>query len=272
MDRKAAGLFLAIALAVIAYLGYTYWPRPPEPAPVASAPPEPAAAPSAPVAAAEPAVQYPIEAASTPASGPVFSDDMPKSLVELLGREAVAAYLQSDDFARRFVATVDNLGREHATPRLWPVNPAAGRFTVQGSGDAVAIAAANSRRYDAFVRWVQGLDSARLVAWYLHQYPRLQAAYAELGYPKRAFNDRLVEVIDLLLATPEPTGPIGVRLTEVKGPVKSTRPWVHYEYADSTLEERPSGPRILLRIGPDHARTLKAKLREIRRLVAPKRP
>ena len=55
---------------------------------------------------------------------------------EALGRRLLAqqfgllALLQTDDFARRLVATVDNLGGEPARARLWPLNPAQGRFTL----------------------------------------------------------------------------------------------------------------------------------------------
>ncbi|HKC44456.1 MAG TPA: DUF3014 domain-containing protein, partial [Burkholderiales bacterium] len=70
------------------------------------------------------------------------------------------------------------------------------------------------------------------------------------------FNDRLVEVIDHLLATPTVTGPI-----------KLARPWVLYEYADPALESRSAGQKALIRMGPENAARLKAKLREIRQRV-----
>ena len=47
----------------------------------------------------------------------------------LLALMALLALLQTDDFARRLVATVDKLGGEQASARLWPLNPAQGRFT-----------------------------------------------------------------------------------------------------------------------------------------------
>ncbi|HEX6018398.1 MAG TPA: DUF3014 domain-containing protein, partial [Burkholderiaceae bacterium] len=77
-----------------------------------------------------------------------------------------------------------------------------------------------------------------------------------------------VEVIDNLLATPEPAppGPL-MQLTEVKGSVPSTQPWLRYEYADPTLEALSSGQRILLRVGAAHRQALKTKLTELRQLV-----
>ena len=102
----------------------------------------------------------------------------------------------------------------------------------------------------------------------LRMYPLLQRAYEELGYPRRYFNDRLVEVIDVLLATPQVNEPVRLRLVEVKGPIASERPWVRYEYADPALESLTAGQKILLRMGPENARRLKAKLAELRGQLA----
>jgi len=70
-------------------------------------------------------------------------------LDELLGRPALLRFLQPEDFACRVVAMVDNLGRERATSKLWPVNPAEGRFTALEQDGAAVIAPANEQRYDA---------------------------------------------------------------------------------------------------------------------------
>jgi hypothetical protein len=75
-------------------------------------------------------------------------------------------------------------------------------------------------------------------------------------------------VIDLLLATPEPEGPVAVELTEVKGPDAPTRPWLLYEFTDPSLRHLSSGQKILLRVGVAHERRLKAKLVELRGHIA----
>ena len=75
-------------------------------------------------------------------------------------------------------------------------------------------------------------------------------------------------MIDQLLATPEPNGPLAVHLTEVKGPLTSERPWVRYEFSKPEYEALSAGQKMLLRMGPDNERRLKAKLREFRSLAA----
>jgi hypothetical protein len=99
-------------------------------------------------------------------------------------------------------------------------------------------------------------NTQSLVQSYARFYPLFQKAYEDLGYPNGYFNDRLVEVIDHLLAAPD-----------VPAPVALAQPKVLYEFADPALEARSAGQKILMRIGPVGEARVKAKLREIRRAV-----
>lgn len=276
---------IGVVLAVLIGVGTWFlWPKAPdtppaaEPAPMAQAPAP--APPPEPPAVEAPAVANPIEEAPVTASAPAASlpkldqsDDLTtRALRAMFGRDPLLTWLQTDGFVRRVVATVDNLGRAHAPPRLWPVNPIAGRFSVSGSGDESRISTENARRYDDFLRFVQTVDPARIAALYKGMYPLYQEAYEELGYPGKHFNDRVVEVIDLLLATPTPPEPPRVMLTEVKGPVPSERPWVRYEYSDTTLEARPSGQKIMMRLDPAQQQLVRSKLIALRAQIAASKP
>lgn len=267
--RGTSGLWvLAIVVAVAA--GAAFWwqreARAPQPAVVA-----PAAAPAPPaLAAATPQV---IAAPTVPPPAhPIAANDVGTALADLLGPRTVDALVELGDFPRRLVATVDNLGRESAPASAWPVRAAPGRFEVQEAGAGTSVPTpANAARYATLVRAAEALDAARMVDVYRGMYPLLQQAYRQLGFGDRSFNDRLLQVIDLLLATPEPPQPPAVQLLEVKGPVASTRPWVRYQYVDPDLERLAAGQKILMRVGPDNERRLKAKLRELRReLLAPR--
>ncbi len=231
--------------------------------------------PAEPSPTVEPSIKHPIDAQAleTPGSTPLpalaqADAQVRAALVELLGRESVQSFLQIDDFVRHVAATIDNLGRSHAAPRLWPVNPMLGRFTVAQIGDGTFAAPGNVERYAAFVAFIEGVDTRRALSLYKRGYPLFQQAYEELGYPGRYFNDRLVEVIDLLIATPVPTAPMELKLTEVKGPIPSTSPWVRYEFVDPALEALPSGQKMMLRVGPAHQQRLRAKLIEVRSQLA----
>ena len=274
---------VAVLVFIALGAGAWYWwqqhqqaTKPPAQTPVAMAPaPSPVAS-----APATPAIQYPLTDspdASAPLPALADSDGLfSKALVDLLGRDKVQSFLHLDGFARRVVATTDNLGREHASPLLWPVVPTPGRFTTLSNGGeagntsaaATRISLDNSERYTPFVLFVESVDTAAAVQLYRRMYPLLQQAYEDLGFPGRYFNDRLVAVIDLLLATPVQPNPLEVALVEVKGPIPSLRPWVRYEFTDPELRKLSSGQKILLRTGPVNHRRLNAKLQEVRRLIS----
>ncbi len=262
MTRGSWGPLL-LAAAVIAVGGYLLWGSKlfapaPAPAPAPAAPPAAAASAQPP---AETASAAPIEL--PPPAKPLAASEVGQALTDLLGRKAVASFLQLDDFPRRMAATVDNLGRAHVPTALWPVNPTPGRFTVEERDGGSVIAADNAARYTPFVLLAESVDASRAADLYVRMYPLLQRSYQELGYPKGYFNERVLAMIDLLLATPAVESP-RVQLAEVKGPVPSLRPWVRYEYADPALESLTAGQKILLRVGPVNARRLKAKLVQLR--------
>jgi hypothetical protein len=251
------------------------------PAPVQAITPPSPPEPSAAVANAPPPVLHPLEAvpsATAPALPELSKADafVIQALGGLLGQPNLRAFVLADDFVRHVVATVDNLPRSQASWTVWPVNRTPGRFTTLGVETAGSqheiISGDNPARYTPFVKFIESVDAARAVALYIQMYPLFQQAYEELGFPKRYFNDRLVEVVDHLLATPVVTEPIQVKLVEVKGSVKSLQPWTRYEFADPALEQLSAGQKILLRVGSDNQRRLKAKLRDFKAKIIANAP
>lgn len=271
---KAAALILVLALAAAGY-GWWKYGRPPEqPAPAVAvapepAPPQPAEAP-APVP--EPEEQHPLEPAADAHGNPPLAPDantaFDSAVAGWLGRERSLRFVAADGLARRIVATIDNLPRSHVASQLWPLHPVGGRMVVEGSGANLRIAAGNAVRYGAVVDFVTGLDPAPALALYKRVYPVLQRTYEELGYPGKHFNDRLVAVIDHLLKTPEPEPPLTLKLVPVQGEVASRQPWLRYEFADSQLQALSAGQKILLRMGLEHERRIKASLRAWRAQIA----
>jgi hypothetical protein len=214
--------------------------------------------------------QNPIETPPDAALPPLASSDaqVTSALTDLLGRKNVLSFLHVDGFVRRFVATVDNLPRERAAPRMWPVQPTGQRFAVSGTGGTQAVSADNGARYTPMVLMVESVDPSRAVALYVKLYPLFQQAYEELGYPGKYFNDRLVAVIDHLLGAPEPQGPPRVKLVEVKGDSPLEQPWTHYEFVDPQLESLSAGQKMMVRVGLVNERRLKARLRAFRSQLA----
>ena len=185
------------------------------------------------------------------------------ALIDLLGRKAVRSFFGLDGIVRRIVATVDNLATDNASAERWPVNRTAGRLETEIRDGGIAISAKNADRYAAFVHFAEGIDTRRAVALYVRLYPLFQNAYQDLGYPGKYFNDRVIEVIDNLLATPAVAGPIKVKRFEVDGGSPSSGGL--YLFEDPALEVRSAGQKILLRMGRGNAAKLMTKLVEARR-------
>lgn len=267
MRARRWSVVVGVLLLAAAAAAVWWWMRDPAPAPVASvepAAPLPVEVEPEPAAAPEPEPPPPD---LRPDETPLPAEDEPvrSALTDLLGREAALRLLQTDGFARRVAATVDNLPRQHAAPRLWPVNPTEGRFAVDESG---RIAAANARRYDALLNVVLATDPATAASLYRRLLPQLQSAYEELGYPRRSFHARAVAVLDHLLGTPALPQPPQLALTDVRGSVPSERPWVRYEYVDEALESASAGRRILWRLGDERQRRVQDWLRRLRAEIA----
>lgn len=268
---------VAITVLGLAAVGgaFIWWRR--QPFPLPPSPPvtrtiAPAASVPAP-ALAKPAILHPIEpATSAPREALPALDDsdatLKKALGGLLGRKSVLSFLVVDGIARRFVATVNNLATDNAAAGMWPVNRTAGHLATEARGGGSVIGGGNADRYVSFVRFVEGVDTRRAVALYMDLYPLLQRAYEDLGFPGKYFNDRVVEVIDHLLATPDLAQPIKVKLVQVDGSTKPAGPGGLYLFEDPTLEVSSSGQKILLRMGRENAGKLKAKLADIRLRIA----
>jgi len=243
----------AIAVAVGALGAFVYFkyfvhapPPPPTVAPVSAAP-----------VAAPPAIQNPVPEASAQAKPlPALNDsdaEVRDSLVGLFGQKPIEALLNPENVVRHIVATIDNLPRNKVAVELRPVKPTSGETIVATQGDLTTLSSANFDRYAPFMKVVQAADPRTVATVYFRLYPLFQQAYEDLGYPGMYFNDRLVQVIDNLLDTPDE-----------KGPLKLVQPKVFYQYADPTLENRSAGQKLLLRMGSANEAIIKAKLRQLR--------
>lgn len=206
---------------------------------------------------------------------PVQADALPadddQALDRLVGQwldSTAVKFVVTPGLAHHIVATIDNLPRGHAVPRLWPIYPVGGQMELGQDENGMRIAQSNSARYDAVVGFVTGIEPAKAAQWYRQAYPVLQQSYENLGYPGKYFNDRLVAVIDHLLQTPEPQEPLQLRLVQVQGQVASQQPWLRYEYADAQLQALSAGQKILLRMGAQHRSTIKTYLQALRGQIA----
>ncbi len=180
------------------------------------------------------------------------------ALVDVLG-PGIDGRLVNDALVDRFVASIDNLPRKQVSEKIRPIGRLPTPFKATGTPDDASfiLGPENFARYDALVGLLAAADPDAVVAVYRRYYPLFQESYERLGYPNAYFNDRVIEVIDHLLQTPEPLEPI-----------RLTRPHVLYQFADPELEGLSSGQKMLLRMGNEHASTVRQALQKLRsRLV-----
>ena len=217
------------------------------------------------------AASVPLRLPASTASLPDLRDSDALALRELgglVGKPGLA-WLVPSHLILHLVATVDNLTRQTVPMQVWPVRPLPGAPRVTGQGSELALAPDNARRYAPYVRILTGIEAQRAVEVYLRLAPLCQQAWRELGHPHSAFNDRLLAVIANLLQAPEPQGPVLLRQPKVLAGER-TGQGVLYTYADPALESAPAGQKILMRMGLDNERAVKAWLRQFRQALLAK--
>lgn len=231
-------------------------------------PPAPAPKPVAPITEPEPAPatpQFPVAAIEQAITGgdevlpELFdSDGFVRDALGTLGSDGgLAGLLVSEHLIDRFVGFVDALPGRKLPVAMWPLKPAPGKMLVDGTEEPMFLATANAQRYDRAIDVFAAIDPAAAVGVYVKLYPLLQQSYRGLGNGDAYFNDRVVAVIDHMVAAPDPADPIAVWLDE-KG---------SYRYRDPQFENASAGHKFLLRIGAGHRATVKGKLREYRALL-----
>ena len=205
-------------------------------------------------------IQHPIEqaqvATASAAPLPPLDDSdasVASALAGLAGGSDLSSLLVSRQLVARIVATVDALPRRATSAFMLPMHTPKGAFVTQESEGATVASEQNLARYAPYMQIVESADPQTLVAWYVHAYPLFQEAYRQLGYPTGYFNDRLIVVIDDLLAAPELAQPAALERSKA-----------YYIYTDPALESLSAGQKMLLRVGPANVAKIKVKLRAIR--------
>src|SRR5262245_14197760 len=161
-------------------------------------------------------------------------------------------WLVGERLVPRLTASIDNVAEGRSpNPHLAFLAPK-GDFRAREQGGSTTIDPASYRRYDLVAAVVASLDSEGCAKLYEDIRPLFQAAYRDLGYPDRDFDQTLAKAIHVLLATPDPTGDV-----EVREGVKS------WKLTDPALESLTPAQKQLLRMGPDNVRKVKEKLRAI---------
>ena len=280
MKKTLAVLVVVVVLGGMAW--YLYQSRP---EPVAEAPPavqvapqpEPAVEPEAPAPAnelPEPPVALP-EALPEPEEAPLppLAESDPyvsQTLDGLVGEAAVLRYFSTENVVHKAVATVDALGSRQVPKPILPLNGPAGEYPAvpnpdpakeirDEAGDPIPqflSDPAGHARYTPYVEMLEAVPPAEFVQLLQTNEALFDEAFRQLGYADARFADRLVGVIDELLATPD-----------VDEPLRLMKPEAYYLFVDPDLEALSAGQKILLRMGSDQAARVKSWLSEVRKAL-----
>ncbi|MGZ3789877.1 MAG: DUF3014 domain-containing protein [Bacteriovorax sp.] len=160
------------------------------------------------------------------------------------------------NFIDRFVVFIVNASGKIIPMNMSPMTIPSEKFVAKHSGEDFELSEENYKRYRPYVELAKAADLKKVVAFYRRMYPLFQSSYREQG-EEGYFNDRLVGVIDVALATPE-----------INKPIKLFYSNSQYEFVDSKLESLMAIQKILIRMGPDNLKTIKSRFKELRNLLA----
>lgn len=238
-----------VVIVVIGAVGYLVWQKSnveKAPAPVVEAP------------ADEAAEKYPVAASSqvsTVHSADEVDQDLQKKAPDVFGQGPGSEVVIFENFVRRFVVAIDNALGKQIPLDLSPLKTAPGEIIVTPQGKDYVISDKNAERYQAYMQLIEKTDLSRAVQYYRQIYPLLQATYKELGTSKY-FNDRVIEVLDSVVATPDVTEPLHLQ-----------HPSVRYTFADPQLEALPAIQKIVLRMGPQNEKIIKGKAQDLKQML-----
>lgn len=178
-----------------------------------------------------------------------------------LGSDGLFSLLVTEELIRKFVLAVNGIQEGKVVYEYRPVISPQPPFVVESfnvivDGNEVTqerVDNKNFARYEPYVHVLALLDTDATVNLYKRYYPLLEEAFRELGLKKKNFHSVLIGAIDNLLAAPD-----------VQGDLLLLRPKVFYQYADPALEKLPQTHKLMIRMGPENSRSVKASLRQLR--------
>lgn len=238
----------AVALAIAGGALARWWTMP-------AAPPQAATEASQPAASTE----VPLD----PAANLPPLEQMDPYLRALLGalsaRPELAAWLATDDLIYQAAWMIDRVARGASPAAELRVLAPKEEISTAASGRRRRLTAASFQRYDGVAQTIASTDPEAVARAYRTIRPRLNEAYKNLGQTEASVDVAVQQALDLLIATPIPTGPIEV--VEGKGAT-----WV---FADPALEALPAAQKHLLRMGPENAAAVVQALVQVRQRLQP---
>ena len=182
--------------------------------------------------------------------------DVSQALLQLPWQPGLAGLFVREDMLRRLVVLTDNVSRGQISSDHLVLTTPEQPFAVRRQDEQLTLDPAGFRRYEPYLTLLESVPVATQVALLRHYQPLLDEAFAELGYPDKPFEHRLLQAIDYLLAQPVMDGVFELEL-----------PSVMYHFAEPHIEAMSDVQKQLIRIGPDNQRRLNQHLTKLRQAL-----
>ncbi|SQH74226.1 conserved protein of unknown function [Shewanella benthica] len=179
-----------------------------------------------------------------------------KKTVEIADGMKIEPLLVEKDLLRHFVVFVDNLAQGELARKVSPLKAPDKIFTVSDITNKTYLNPDSYHRYDLYANFVANLDEQQLAATYKALTPLLEEAFEELGYGDMSFKQRLLQAIDIMLAAPV-----------IEQPIELDGVSVNYQFVDPQLEALANAQKLLLRMGPENTKKVKAALRKLKKYL-----
>jgi hypothetical protein len=252
---------LAATIGVVAltvFMVNRFWLDPVAPEERVAAMPEPITLESAPDIRPKPArsvsqqVSESIDLLS--ASPEITGDELLRQEISLLGFDEILLPFLSDEHPLDVsAALLDGISRGVLLRKILPANPPAVPFAVELEGGIIYMGVASYKRYDVYVDSLVSLNPT-LIAESFHRLRGVyEGAYESLGLDPADFDNSVIRILDIVLATPVISDPIALE-----------RKSVMYLYADPELEKLPSVQKQLLRTGPENIQRIQQVAQALR--------
>ncbi len=171
----------------------------------------------------------------------------------LSAHPSLAALLINDRLLERFVAAVDAVAGGFSPRDEVDFLSPRRAFLVREDEGRLVIAAGSYRRYSAATDVFASLDVDGSVELYRKFRPRLEEIFEQTAWASEDFDSRFREAVDHLLEIEVPAGQVEVEQRAIV-----------YAFAEDSLENLSHAQRQLLRMGPENARRVQGKLRQLR--------
>ncbi|MBM7070635.1 DUF3014 domain-containing protein [Shewanella sp. 202IG2-18] len=160
--------------------------------------------------------------------------------------------LLNKNLARQFVVFVDNLAHGELARKASPLVGPNQSFDALDVTDKIYLDPDSYHRYDMYADLLQTMNTQSIVSSYKLLLPILNDAFAELGYEDVTFNQRIKAAIKEMLNAPI-----------IEQPIELTSISVNYKFKNANLEALPDAQKLMIRMGPENTRKVKAALREV---------